>query len=193
MDFETNVSRYEVEDFDEFQVLARSRRWDDGLPVIPPTPERVGRMLGELAGSADQVVAVLPPRFAEATVAKIAINTVMAGCDDGVLPILVAAVRTIAEPQFRLSNIQATTHSCGLMLLVGGPAASTAQQATRAPPFRSSSGRSIAQRLNAYRHRGWKAQPGGGLIGDGNSPSSRTRALRRAGSATGVAASSARV
>src|SRR5512139_1364765 len=52
----------------------------DGLPVIPPTPERVLRMLGGTRRPAQDVVAVVPPNLAPTTVEKIAINAVMAGC-----------------------------------------------------------------------------------------------------------------
>ena len=100
------------------------RGWSDGLPIAPPTEERVAAML---AGAADrdplEVVAILPPRRGEATVHAIAVNAVMAGCAPEQLPALLAAVRAIARPEFNLSGVNATTHPVALFLLVSGPAA----------------------------------------------------------------------
>ena len=100
------------------------RGWSDGLPVAPPTEERVAAML---AGAADrdplEVTAILPPRQGEATVHAIAVNAVMAGCAPEHLPALLAAVRAIARPEFNLSGVNATTHPVSLFLLVSGPVA----------------------------------------------------------------------
>ena len=68
-----------------------------------------------------EVLAVLPPRRGEATVEAVAINAVLAGCEPRQLPLLIAAVRGIAEPEFNLSGINATTHPCAVLILVNGP------------------------------------------------------------------------
>jgi hypothetical protein len=68
------------------------------------------------------VVAVVPPRWAEATVENIAINAVMAGCLPRYMPLLVAAVQAACEPEFGLYSVQATTHPCAVLVLVSGPA-----------------------------------------------------------------------
>ena len=56
-----------------------TRGWTDGLPVIPPTPERVLRMLTGTTRSPQDIVAIAPPNLVELTIEKIAINAVMAG------------------------------------------------------------------------------------------------------------------
>ncbi len=74
----------------------------DGLPIVPPTPEAVGRMLAFTDRAPGEVVARLAPRWGLATVEKIAINAVMAGCRPEYLPVLIAAVEAIAAEEFNL-------------------------------------------------------------------------------------------
>ena len=69
------------------------RGWTDGLPVVPPTEERVLRMLEGTTRAPDEVVAVVPPDLVEVTVEKVAINAVMAGCKPEYLPWVIAARR----------------------------------------------------------------------------------------------------
>ncbi|HEX2174112.1 MAG TPA: hypothetical protein VHL09_16895 [Dehalococcoidia bacterium] len=95
----------------------------DGLPVVPPTPEAVGRMLAWTDRAPDEVVARLAPRWGLATVEKIAINAVLAGCRPAYLPVLIAAVEALAAEEFNLYGIQATTHPVAPLLLVNGPIA----------------------------------------------------------------------
>ncbi len=101
--------------------------WGDGLPLVAPTPERVEAMLASCLGSdPDEVVAVLPPRFGEATRRTLAINAVMAGCRPEHLPVLVAAVRALARPEVNLRGVNATTHCVAPLVVVHGEVARTA-------------------------------------------------------------------
>jgi hypothetical protein len=95
----------------------------DGLPVVPPTPEAVDRMLAWTDRPRDEVVARLAPRWGLATVEKIAVNAVMAGCRPEYLPVLIAAVEALAAEEFNLYGIQATTHPVAPLLIVNGPIA----------------------------------------------------------------------
>ena len=97
--------------------------WTDGLPVVPPTPERVEAMLGSWAPRRREEVATLLPSGGVATVEKIAANAVMAGCLPAYLPVVVGAVQAVARPEFGLEAVLTTVHSCSPMLLVGGPVA----------------------------------------------------------------------
>ena len=101
----------------------REQRWTDGFPVIPPTPGRVERMLACTSRKVDDVVGLVAPGYGAATVERIAINAVMAGCDPEYLPVLIAAVDAIASPQFNLQGIQATTNPVAAWLIVNGPIA----------------------------------------------------------------------
>ena len=114
------------DDLDAINRLYRDRRWSDGLPIVPPTPVRVDRMLAACPEHGrDRVIATLAPAFNAATVERIAINAVMAGCDADAMPALLAAVEAMAAPEFNLQAIQATTNSVAVWVLVNGPAAAT--------------------------------------------------------------------
>jgi hypothetical protein len=110
-----------LDDLDAINRLYRERRWSDGLPIVPPTPARVARMLAHTQRKRDDVAAVLAPGFGVATVERIAINAVMAGCDPEYLPVLIAATRAVAEPQFNLQGIEATTNPVAVWLVLNGP------------------------------------------------------------------------
>jgi hypothetical protein len=110
-------------EFEGFDTLAEERRWSDGLPLVPPTPERVARMLEGTRRSALDIVATVAPGFGTATVETIAINAVMAGCKPAYLPVVIAAVEAAAEKRFNLQGIQATTNPVTPWIVVNGPAA----------------------------------------------------------------------
>ncbi len=99
------------------------RGWTDGLPVVPPTPERVVRMLAGTDRPSDEVVAQIPPNLAPGTVEKIAINAVMAGCKPEYLPVVLAAVEAACQDAFGLHGLLATTLSHGPVVVVNGPIA----------------------------------------------------------------------
>ena len=113
------------DDLDGINRLYRDRRWSDGLPIVPPTAERVKAMLARARRDPDEVVARVAPGFGEATVERIAINAVMAGCDPDCLPVVIAAVDAVAAPEFNLQGIQATTNPVAVWIIVNGPAART--------------------------------------------------------------------
>jgi len=112
-----------ADDIDAINRLYRERRWSDGLPVVPPTPERVDRMLQHMTGRRDEVVARVAPGYGAATLERIAINCVMAGCDPEYLPVLIAATQAVADPAFNLQGIQATTNPVAVWIIVNGPIA----------------------------------------------------------------------
>jgi len=112
--------------FEELQELFEKRGWGDGLPLVPPTPERVDAMLATATGSPppppDEPIATLPPRHGRATRRLLAVNAVLAGCPPGVLPVLVTAVRALAQPELNLRGVNATTHPVAPLLIVHGAA-----------------------------------------------------------------------
>jgi hypothetical protein len=99
------------------------RGMTDGLPVVPPTPERVVSMLDHTSRHPQDVVAILPPYERPASVEKIAINAVMAGCPGPALPIVLAALDAVCEESFSLQGVIATTNPVGPLLIVSGPLA----------------------------------------------------------------------
>ncbi|HEU5197443.1 MAG TPA: hypothetical protein VFW70_22080 [Methylomirabilota bacterium] len=107
-------------DDDPFVLLAEfsAREWCDGLPFIAPTPERVAAMLGGRNGSTS--LGAVPPLWRQATIEKLAINAVMAGCEPAAFPIVLAAVEALLDPAFNLYGVQATTHPVAPLLVVNG-------------------------------------------------------------------------
>ena len=103
--------------------LYQERGWTDGLPIVPPTEAAVREFLGFADREPREVVGVLPPRQGEATVERIAVNAVMAGCRPEYFPVLLAAIEALADPAFNLDSIQATTHPVAPLLVVNGPIA----------------------------------------------------------------------
>lgn len=93
----------------------------DGLPVVPPTAERVERMLGSHAHRAAEEICQLAPLFAAVTWQDAAVNAVMAGCTPPCLPVVAAAVAALAAGEFNLIGISTTTGSAATMVIVNGP------------------------------------------------------------------------
>lgn len=95
--------------------------WSDGLPIIPPTEQAVENMLTGTKREPSDVVATIPPIEGEATVEKIAINAVMAGCLPEYMPVIITAIEGMSEDRFRLAEIQSTTHPVAPLIVVNGP------------------------------------------------------------------------
>jgi hypothetical protein len=97
------------------------RGWTDGLPVVPPTPARVARMLGGTTRDPKEVVAVVAPDLVECTVEKVAINAVLAGCRPDYLPVVLTAVEAACTDEFNIHGLLATTWFSGPVVIVNGP------------------------------------------------------------------------
>ena len=95
--------------------------WCDGLPIIPPTELAVEKMLTGTKRDSMEILATIPPTWGEATVEKIAINAVMAGCLPEYMPIIITALEAMTEDRFRLAEIQPTTHPVAPLIVVNGP------------------------------------------------------------------------
>ncbi|HEY8812960.1 MAG TPA: thioredoxin family protein [Candidatus Dormibacteraeota bacterium] len=107
---------------DEFEA-AYARGWSDGLPVVPPTAERVFRMLQGTSRDPGEAVALVPPDLASCTVEKVAVNAVMAGCRPEYLPVVLAALEGACTDDFNMHGLLATTFFSGPVLIVNGPIA----------------------------------------------------------------------
>jgi hypothetical protein len=115
--------RVELADLEDEHEAMFDRGWTDGLPVVPPTPERVLRMLRGTTRAPGDVVAVMPPDLVECTVEKVAVNAVMAGCLPEHLPVVLAALDAACAEEFALHGLLATTYFSGPMIVVNGPIA----------------------------------------------------------------------
>ena len=96
--------------------------WTDGLPVIPPTEDRVLAMLAGTPLAPSALIAKIAPSWANATVEKIAVNAVMAGCLPAYMPVIIAAVRAMTNPALNLNGMQCSTHLSTPLVVVNGPA-----------------------------------------------------------------------
>lgn len=105
---------------DEFEFMF-DQGFSDGLPIIPPTPERVLHMLGGTQRNAQDIVAVMPPHLGKVTVEKIAINCVLAGCKPEYLPVVIAAVEAVCTDEFNIHGVMATTMGATPVMVVSGP------------------------------------------------------------------------
>jgi len=109
-----------IEDFNQ-QFL--DRQWSDGLPLIPPTPDRVEWMLSGTNRSPDEQLGPMSPRNGNTTIEKIAINAVMAGAKPEYLPVIIAAVEGLVDPYFDELHFATSTGSFNLVIGVSGPIA----------------------------------------------------------------------
>ncbi|MBI2906676.1 MAG: hypothetical protein HYX92_03350 [Chloroflexi bacterium] len=106
--------------FEEVNVFFSAKGWTDRLPIIPPTTDKVEEFLRYTDRSADEEIAILPQANLRATPRNIAANAVMAGCLPEFMPLLIAAVEALGEPDFQLMSIGST--GCKTpWLLVNGP------------------------------------------------------------------------
>lgn len=105
----------------EVQEAFFANGWTDGLPIVPPTPDRVEAMLGELEG--DTLIGFLPARGRGVTVEKAAVNAVMAGCRPEYFPVVIAALEAMFDQAFNLHTVLTSTGGAALCVIVSGPIA----------------------------------------------------------------------
>jgi hypothetical protein len=105
---------------DEFEAWFE-RGVTDGLPVVPPTRERVERMLRGTRRSPGELLGEMPPNYGRLTVEKIAVNAVMAGCRPEYLPVVLAAAECACDPIFNLHGVATSTHFSAPLIVVNGP------------------------------------------------------------------------
>ena len=94
--------------FEEINEYFQRNNWTDGLPVVPPTIEKVEAFLKFTDRSPDDVLGVLHPSRSQASVWKVAVNGVMAGCRPEYMPILVAIVEVMTAPEFGMRHAGST-------------------------------------------------------------------------------------
>ena len=97
-----------------------SNQWSDGLPIIPPTLDRIERFLGYTDRAADEVIGICPPDNREATVWNIAVTGVIAGCRPEYMPLLIAVVEAVTDPEYRMQDA-GSTPGWESLIVVNGP------------------------------------------------------------------------
>ena len=99
------------------------RGWTDGLPVVPPTEDRVAAFLEAAGNQPADVLGVVETRGRVITAEKAAINAVMAGCLPEYMPVINAVIRAMTTPEFNWHGSIASTGGSAQLIVVGGPIA----------------------------------------------------------------------
>lgn len=107
--------------YEEINRLFYQNGWTDGAPIVPPTEDAVEEMMKGTDLPPEYLVGRLPPMLGEATVKKIAINGVMAGCLPIYMPILIALVRAMLDPRIQLEGYTCSRGSWGPLVILNGP------------------------------------------------------------------------
>lgn len=113
-------------EFDEAIEVIESyfeRGWTDGLPIVPPTVERVREFVDYVGRSPSEIVGAEPTKGRVITLEKVAINAVMAGCLPEHFPVVLAAIEAMGEPQFNLHAMTVSTMGAAVLVVVNGPIA----------------------------------------------------------------------
>ena len=113
--------RIQLADAEDDMEACFDRGWSDGLPVIPPTPVRVMRMLAGTELEADEPIGIVPPDNIPCSVEKVAINAVMAGCKPEYFPTVIAVVRAALQDRFCMHGLLCTTYFSSPVVIVNGP------------------------------------------------------------------------
>src|SRR5262249_58584581 len=93
----------------------------DGLPVVPPTAERVQAAVAASGRKGDELIGLVAPANGRATVQRVAVNAVMAGCRPEYLRVVLAAVEAICDTDFALVGVSGTTDAVTPLVIVNGP------------------------------------------------------------------------
>jgi hypothetical protein len=109
------------DDPEAFYLYSMAEGWGDGAPLIPPTDERILRLLDQTPMAADLVLGELPPQFGAATVELVAINAAMAGVEPAAFPLVIAGLQAVLDPEWNAFGLTTTTSSVAPMLVVNGP------------------------------------------------------------------------
>ncbi len=112
---------YDVADAYEANELFQSNGWTDGLPIVPPTEALVRRFLEAARLDAGAVVGIEPVRRRRITAEKTAIAAVMAGCLPAYMPVVLALVKAVCEPEYGLHGCTASTGGSAPFVVVNGP------------------------------------------------------------------------
>jgi hypothetical protein len=101
--------------------LAFEKGWSMGLPILPPTPDRVAAMLKGTSRKPDEVIGVVPPRMGVLTVEVVAVHAAMAGCRQEYMPVLIKALEALLSPETNWQGASTTTGTTAMLVIINGP------------------------------------------------------------------------
>jgi hypothetical protein len=118
----TDSEIVEIDDLDieAWNEFAAAQGWSDGLPMVPPTEEKVARFTNAVKAD-NETFAPISPRQVVPTLQSLAANAVMAGCKPEYFPAVLAGLRAVLDPAYNLHGTLATTHPCGQLMMINGP------------------------------------------------------------------------
>jgi hypothetical protein len=112
-----------IDDSEDIIEACYERGWTDGLPVVPPTPLRVTRMLAATNRNGDDLLGRIPPDYAPCSVEKAAVNAVMAGCKPDYFPVVLTSIEAALQEPFCMHGLLCTTYFSSPVIIVNGPVA----------------------------------------------------------------------
>lgn len=105
--------------FDDVNRYFIDNELSDGLPIVPPTRKKIEAFLSFTERNPDEILGVMLPDSRVATVWSIAVNGVMAGCRPQHMPILVALIEAMVDPNYGVEHSGNTPGSDTLIILNG--------------------------------------------------------------------------
>jgi hypothetical protein len=120
-DSQFGARQVQVSESEDIMEACFERGWSDGLPVVPPTPLRVMRMLSGTDRKPAETIGQVPPDKVDCSIEKLAINAVMAGCKPEYFPTVIAAVEAALQDRFCMHGLLCTTYFSTPVLIVNGP------------------------------------------------------------------------
>lgn len=124
----------EIDEESAFDIFAEND-WTDGLPIIPPTPDRVAAMLTGGGVDAGEILGTVPARRRTVTAGLAAANAVMAGCKSEFFPIVLAALRAMLDPIWNANGVLTSTGGSAACIIVSGPMAAAVGMNARSNLF----------------------------------------------------------
>ena len=106
---------------DTLQEFFFEQGWTDGLPVVPPTAGKVRAALATVDRDPQETIGPVPPRMRQASLEKLAINTILAGCRPEYFPVVLAALEAVLDEDCRLYGLQTATNTSSPLLIINGP------------------------------------------------------------------------
>ncbi len=106
---------------EEIHQLFLEKGFSLGLPILPPTPDRVAKILKGTSRKPDELLGMVPPRMGALTVELVAIHAAMAGCKPEYMPVLIAALEALLDPKANWRGLTTTTATSSVLVIVNGP------------------------------------------------------------------------
>ncbi|MDE2405183.1 MAG: hypothetical protein KGM17_11015 [Sphingomonadales bacterium] len=106
--------------FEEVNDHFWENEWSDGLPIVPPTMEKIEEFLAFTPRKPNETLGIVLPASRAVTIWSIAVNGVMAGCRPEYMPVLVALGEAMADPIYGVEH-SGNTPGADTLIVLNGP------------------------------------------------------------------------